>query len=135
MGGLKFGIDSDGNYGYIKAGADSVTPFKSGSLWFSVFTSNISEVNCGFQPDIIVRLINAASNYPMLICIDYVNEKAIRLFVNKTNGNNGIDADYNGYGFSYLTTGVTRTSSGFTTTEQMTASSKYPIYIWCIKVS
>lgn len=30
LGGLKFGIDSDGNYGYIKAGADSVTPFSSG---------------------------------------------------------------------------------------------------------
>ena len=27
---MKFGIDSDGNYGYIKAGADTVTPFKSG---------------------------------------------------------------------------------------------------------
>lgn len=26
---MKFGIDSDGNYGYIKAGADSVTPFRS----------------------------------------------------------------------------------------------------------
>ena len=25
-----FGIDSDGNYGYFKAGADTVTPFKSG---------------------------------------------------------------------------------------------------------
>ena len=24
---MKFGIDSDGNYGYIKAGADTVTPF------------------------------------------------------------------------------------------------------------
>lgn len=32
FGGLKFGIDSDGNYGYIKAGADSVTPFSSGDL-------------------------------------------------------------------------------------------------------
>ncbi len=28
---FKFGIDEDGNYGYIKAGADSVTPFKSGA--------------------------------------------------------------------------------------------------------
>lgn len=27
---FKFGVDSDGNYGYIKAGADTVTPFKSG---------------------------------------------------------------------------------------------------------
>lgn len=30
LGGLKFGIDTDGNYGYIKAGADTVIPFKSG---------------------------------------------------------------------------------------------------------
>lgn len=27
---FSFGIDADGNYGYIKAGADTVTPFKSG---------------------------------------------------------------------------------------------------------
>lgn len=26
---FQFGVDSDGNYGYIKAGADTVTPFKS----------------------------------------------------------------------------------------------------------
>lgn len=30
MGGLRFGVDSDGNYGYYKDGADTVTPFKSG---------------------------------------------------------------------------------------------------------
>lgn len=30
LGGLQFGIDENGNYGYIKAGADTVTPFKSG---------------------------------------------------------------------------------------------------------
>lgn len=29
LGGMKFGIDSNGNYGYIKAGADTVIPFKS----------------------------------------------------------------------------------------------------------
>ena len=28
---FKFGIDENGNYGYIKVGADTVTPFKSGS--------------------------------------------------------------------------------------------------------
>ncbi len=31
MGGLKFGVDANGNYGYIKAGADTVFPFKSGA--------------------------------------------------------------------------------------------------------
>ena len=30
LGGMSFGVDADGNYGYIKAGADTVTPFKSG---------------------------------------------------------------------------------------------------------
>ena len=30
LGGLTFGMDADGNPGYIKAGADTVTPFKSG---------------------------------------------------------------------------------------------------------
>ncbi|MBD5497444.1 MAG: hypothetical protein HDR11_06725 [Lachnospiraceae bacterium] len=29
LGGLTFGVDSDGNPGYKKAGADTVTPFKS----------------------------------------------------------------------------------------------------------
>lgn len=28
---FKFGVDSSGNYGYIKDGADTVTPFKGGS--------------------------------------------------------------------------------------------------------
>lgn len=31
FGGMTFGVDSNGNYGYIKAGADTVTPFNSGS--------------------------------------------------------------------------------------------------------
>ena len=30
LGGVTFGIDKDGNYGYIKEGADTVTPFKKG---------------------------------------------------------------------------------------------------------
>lgn len=33
LGGLQFGVDENGNYGYIKAGADSVTPFSSGSIY------------------------------------------------------------------------------------------------------
>lgn len=39
LGGLQFGIDENGNYGYIKAGADTVTPF-SGKL--NIKTSNFS---------------------------------------------------------------------------------------------
>lgn len=32
---IRFGVDSDGNYGYYKVGADSVTPFKTGGTGFS----------------------------------------------------------------------------------------------------
>ncbi len=32
MGGLRFGVDKDGNYGYYKDGADTVTPFKSSNV-------------------------------------------------------------------------------------------------------
>lgn len=28
-GSIRFGVDGDGNYGYYKAGADTVTPFKT----------------------------------------------------------------------------------------------------------
>jgi len=37
---FRFGIDSDGNYGYIKVGADSVTPFRSAAVY--KILSNVS---------------------------------------------------------------------------------------------
>ena len=43
FGGMKFGIDSNGNYGYIKAGADSVTPFSSNKRYSYSWTSSNNE--------------------------------------------------------------------------------------------
>lgn len=43
FGGMKFGIDSSGNYGYIKAGADSVTPFSSIKRYSYSWTSSNDE--------------------------------------------------------------------------------------------
>ena len=40
---MKFGIDSNGNYGYIKAGADSVTPFSSNKRYSYSWTSSNNE--------------------------------------------------------------------------------------------
>lgn len=52
LGGLKFGIDASGNYGYYKAGADSVTPFRGQPLIFTVSPADIkSEL-----PDIYTNL-------------------------------------------------------------------------------
>lgn len=41
LGGLKFGVDASGNYGYYKAGADSVTPFRGQPLIFTVSPADI----------------------------------------------------------------------------------------------
>ena len=32
MGGVRFGVDANGNYGYKKVGADTVIPFKRGAI-------------------------------------------------------------------------------------------------------
>ena len=40
---FKFGIDENGNYGYIKVGADTVTPFKSGTSDYKQFISGYAE--------------------------------------------------------------------------------------------
>ena len=42
LGGLQFGIDENGNYGYIKAGADTVTPFSSGNYLTAENTDHTS---------------------------------------------------------------------------------------------
>lgn len=48
---FKLGIDENGNYGYIKEGADTVTPFKKGTISFSKvhqFTGdNVTNYACG----------------------------------------------------------------------------------------
>lgn len=61
LGGLRFGIDENGNVGYIKEGADSVTPFKKESMIVGAarrdgspypqgelytFTEDYEEINC-----------------------------------------------------------------------------------------
>lgn len=43
FGGMAFGIDADGNYGYIKAGADTVIPFSTSDLKDRCM---FSSVNC-----------------------------------------------------------------------------------------
>lgn len=47
---MKFGIDSDGNYGYIKAGADSVTPFRSDYFFLNSMETSVynATMNTGY---------------------------------------------------------------------------------------
>ena len=47
LGGLTFGIDAEGNYGYIKVGADTVTPFSKSVVSKIIPTTDI-KFNCNF---------------------------------------------------------------------------------------
>ena len=64
-----FGIDSNGNYGYIKAGADTVTPFKRveyGNTSFKVDTD--VKITLGFKPKVL--FIVKQGNYPEVAFYD-----------------------------------------------------------------
>ena len=43
LGGISFGIDSSGNYGYKKVGADTVTPFKKKVTPINIILDHYSE--------------------------------------------------------------------------------------------
>ena len=45
MGGITFGVDDDGNYGYIKAGADTVTPISSQNAYIYDLTLGIAQIS------------------------------------------------------------------------------------------
>lgn len=61
MGGLSFGQDADGNWGYKIGGADPVVPFKSSKVAMGGFkflgnngNPNGATVDVGFKPDFIM---------------------------------------------------------------------------------
>lgn len=61
LGGLTFGIDAEGNYGYKKAGADTVIPF-SRDVEVEVYTTNITAQK-DYDYVIIVIVGNTWDNY------------------------------------------------------------------------
>ena len=42
LGGLTFGVDADGNYGYKKVGADTVTPFNKMAVYYNLGVKNFT---------------------------------------------------------------------------------------------
>ena len=75
LGGLRFGVDAEGNYGYKKAGADTVTPFKSSVTVGGTFTVNPSVTNfeLGFKPRSIMVHI-AGSNPTTRLFVNYCED-------------------------------------------------------------
>lgn len=73
-----FGIDDQGNYGYIKAGADTVTPFKSGyGLEADNYNTTVNDINIsgtfkspGVQPNDKLLVFNKTANPIYILTTD-----------------------------------------------------------------
>lgn len=60
---FRFGIDENGNYGYYKVGADTVTPFKTGDgNSYGVYISKVDRVN-KILDDFIITTNNIKTSY------------------------------------------------------------------------
>lgn len=62
---FSFGVDANGNYGYIKDGADSVTPFsqiKKGTSTMAGY-GKATSVNVGFKPKMIFAYCQSGGGY------------------------------------------------------------------------
>ena len=80
LGGITFGVDADGNYGYIKAGADTVTPFKK--------ETKLPNITVTAQ----ARVSYVESNYTPLVRVN-IPTGYTKLTLSNTTG--GIDSSYN----------------------------------------
>ena len=90
MGGLSFGIDANGNYGYFKVGADTVTPFlksdfididkinnlnletktlSDGSKWLKVFYHDCS-TGTWFSTVDTINFVNDTYRYNLMNCLE-----------------------------------------------------------------
>ena len=126
LGGVSFGIDNSGNYGYKKEGADTVYPFKSGgTYYFSEINENVSEINCNFCPDIVVISYGIPNKYPICLIINFRDQIASNIWGNCVNGNCSYSVKYDNI---IKLINVSQTSTGFTCT------STYINTVWCIKL-
>lgn len=69
FGGIKFGQDENGNYGYYKVGADTVTPFKSFNGEFQIITWTMSNS----ASNLSVLNLKGFSDTPNYVSVSAVN--------------------------------------------------------------
>lgn len=112
LGGLKFGIDEDGNYGYIKDGADTVTPFRGQPLIFSTSPTDIKSILPATYKNLTaddfkigcagIRVYSAGGvsyDATKVNTLSYDNQRGILYFSAATcNSNPGSDKYTRGYG-------------------------------------
>jgi len=76
---FSFGIDSNGNYGYKKIGADTVTPFK--------YYENIGTINNGFRDNKNQYNFSTSANGNDVLILDKNSDNVYRYWFFSTNAN------------------------------------------------
>jgi len=87
---FQFGIDNEGNYGYIKVGADSVTPFKKGGNIITVCSQPRAayEYSYDADPPVYTYIITAENQPELYIAIR--KGQSVRLFAESTGDCNAV---------------------------------------------
>lgn len=80
---IKFGVDADGNYGYYKDGADTVTPFKSGDDTVSIDIYEYMKFN--YNP--ITLSFKVSRYYKLEVAFDYENYDNNEVIFGNTSNN------------------------------------------------
>lgn len=138
-----FGIDDAGNYGYIKDGADSVTPFRGGHYEQITTFSNRYVINSGFKPSAILVCWNYSvwrspsgggirfSTQPASYLTDLHGEVVtLQVPCIDTNNANGSSSTFNvGMKITTNDTGVTVEFSGYRTYDGI-ANSNFRIWAY-----
>lgn len=85
---FQFGVDNEGNYGYKKVGADSVTPFKNGGNIFTVCSQPVTSrgANYDINPPSYTYVITPENQPELYTAIR--RGKTIRLFIECTGNYN-----------------------------------------------
>ena len=113
LGGLRFGIDSAGNYGYKKVGADTVIPFKtySGNVICFSYGFYTKEMTYGFGKTVDKIKVSGQSYEPASATLvisgsnDNSNWKEIGRITTDSNYQTGTEFSF-GYSFIKLDFGV-----------------------------
>ena len=105
---FSFGIDTNGNYGYIKDGADTVTPFKKPCCYYSVYltvhgTSAYGNISSSWNIDtsnwktlILTGKMQDENNSSLVIKANSSSGTTIYTFSSRTNTTTTIDiSNYN----------------------------------------
>lgn len=116
---IKFGVDANGNYGYYKAGADTLTPFKSGGsggeeIISGEFTSagtrmGTVHIDLGFKPKILFVMLPFSNGPTWATYLEEMNDYSLWTIPQE---NNGYKITFN---LEYGETGISKIDdNGFT---------------------